>query len=138
MRKILETKQILSNIRIMADFFFSCKFEMPTSMPPMHSKLLLLSKKGFLFLWPDLWHHAFVINHFSHVWLFTTLWTTAHQAPLSMGIFQARILEWVAMPSSRGSSSPKDQSHVSCSSCIAGGFFTAESQGSPTYETTFI
>ena len=26
-----------------------------------------------------------------------------HQAPLSMGILQARILEWVAMPSSRGS-----------------------------------
>ena len=26
----------------------------------------------------------------------------AHQAPLSMGILQATILEWVAMPSSRG------------------------------------
>ena len=31
-------------------------------------------------------------------------WTVAHQAPLSMGILQARILEWVVMPSSRGSS----------------------------------
>ena len=30
-------------------------------------------------------------------------WTVAHQAPLSMGILQARILEWVAMLSSRGS-----------------------------------
>ena len=30
-----------------------------------------------------------------------TQWTVARQAPLSMGIFQARILEWVAMPSSR-------------------------------------
>ena len=30
--------------------------------------------------------------------------TVAHQAPLSMGTLQARILEWVAMPSSRGSS----------------------------------
>ena len=29
-------------------------------------------------------------------------WTVAHQAPLSMGILQAEILEWVAMPSSRG------------------------------------
>ena len=28
-----------------------------------------------------------------------TPWTVAHQAPLSMGILQARILEWVAMPS---------------------------------------
>ena len=34
------------------------------------------------------------------------------------GILQARILEWVAMPSSRGSSRPRDQIHVSCVSCI--------------------
>ena len=27
-----------------------------------------------------------------------TLWTVALQAPLSMGILQARILEWVATP----------------------------------------
>ena len=33
----------------------------------------------------------------------------AHQAPLSMGILQARTLEWVAMPSSRGSSWPRDR-----------------------------
>ena len=32
------------------------------------------------------------------------------QAPVSMGILQARILEWVAMPSSRGSSQPRDRS----------------------------
>ena len=37
------------------------------------------------------------------------------------GIFQARILEWVAYPFSRGSSQSKDQTQVSC---IAGGFFT--------------
>ena len=36
-----------------------------------------------------------------------TPWTVAHQAPLSMGILQARILEWVVMPSSRGSSQPR-------------------------------
>ena len=38
-----------------------------------------------------------------------------------MGMLQARILKWVAMPSSRGSSQPKDQTQVSY---IAGGFFT--------------
>ena len=37
------------------------------------------------------------------------------------GILQARILEWVAMPSSRSSSQPRDQTQVSC---IAGRFFT--------------
>ena len=36
-------------------------------------------------------------------------------------IFQARILEWVAVPFSRGSSQPRDQTQVSC---ISGGFFT--------------
>ena len=30
------------------------------------------------------------------------------------GILQARTLEWVAIPSSRGSSQPRDQTHVSC------------------------
>ena len=34
------------------------------------------------------------------------------------GILQARILEWVAMPSLRGSSRPRDQTHVSDVSCI--------------------
>ena len=41
---------------------------------------------------------------------------------MSMGILQARILECVAMPSSRGSSQPRDRTQVSC---IAGGFFTS-------------
>ena len=45
------------------------------------------------------------------------------------GILQARILEWVAMPSSRGSSRPRDRTRVSCSSYTGrrvlypGGFF---------------
>ena len=50
----------------------------------------------------------------SCVRLFATLWTVAHQAPLSMGLLQARILESVAMPSSRGSSWPKDRTRVFC------------------------
>ena len=37
------------------------------------------------------------------------------------GILQVRILEWVALLFSRGSSQPRDQTQVSC---IAGGFFT--------------
>ena len=34
------------------------------------------------------------------------------------GVFWARILEWVATSSSRGSSQPRDRTHVSCISCI--------------------
>jgi len=33
----------------------------------------------------------------SRVQLFATLWTVAHQASLSMGILQAKILKWVAI-----------------------------------------
>ena len=44
------------------------------------------------------------------------------------GILQARILEWMAVPFSRGSSQPRDQTWVSC---IAGGFFTTELSGKP-------
>ena len=39
------------------------------------------------------------------------------------GILQARVLEWVAMPSSRGSSPLRVQTCIPYSSCIAGGFF---------------
>ena len=60
------------------------------------------------------------VKPLSHVGLFATPWTAARQAPLSVGILQARILEWVAMPSSRGSSRPRDQTQVSR---IAGRFF---------------
>ena len=44
----------------------------------------------------------------SHVQLFETPWTVARKAPLSVGILQARILEWAAMPFSRASSEPKN------------------------------
>ena len=42
------------------------------------------------------------------------------------GILQARILEWVAIPFSRGSSRPRNWT---CISCIAGRFFTTEPPG---------
>ena len=51
----------------------------------------------------------------SRVQLFATPRTTQ-----SMGILQARILEWVALPFSRGSSQPRDWTQVSH---IAGRFF---------------
>ena len=44
------------------------------------------------------------------------------------GIFQARILEWIAIPFSRGSSQPRDRTQVSCT---AGRFFTIWATESP-------
>ena len=49
------------------------------------------------------------------------LWIVACQAPLVHGILHARILEWVDISFSRGSSQPKSWTRVSC---IAGIFFT--------------
>ena len=60
-----------------------------------------------------------VLNRFSRVLLFVTLRIVAVEAPLSMGILQARILEWVAMPSSRGSSQPRDRTLISYIPCIS-------------------
>ena len=55
-----------------------------------------------------------------------TLWSPMDCNPADFsvnGILQARILEWVAMPSFRGSSQPRDRTHIYLSSALAGGFF---------------
>ena len=49
--------------------------------------------------------------------------------PSVHGIFPAKILEWVAISSSRGSPQPRDWTLISCVSCTAGGFFTTEPMG---------
>ena len=46
-------------------------------------------------------------------------------------ILQGKILEWAAMPSSRGSSRLKNQTCVSCVSYTVGEFFTTEPPGKP-------
>ena len=72
-----------------------------------------------------------VLSRFNCVGLFGTLWLLC-QAPLPMGILQVKILKWVVMPSSRGSSPPRDRNtHVSCGSCLAGRFFPTEPLGKP-------
>ena len=80
-------------------------------------------------------HTYAVLSHFSRVLLFVTPWTVARQAPLSMGILQARTLEWDAMPSSRRSSRPRDQTLISCT---ADRFFTAEPPGKHRYIYSYI
>ena len=47
------------------------------------------------------------------------------------GSLQARVLEWAAKLPSRGSSQPKDRNCISCGSCIAARFFTAEPLAKP-------
>ena len=57
-------------------------------------------------------------------WLCARLWTVVYQASLSTGIFQARILEWVALFFSRGSSRPRDWTTSLMSPELADKFFT--------------
>ena len=52
-----------------------------------------------------------VLSRSSHVQLFATMWTSPPGSSVR-GILQARILEWVAMPSSRGSSQPRDRTCI--------------------------
>ena len=61
-----------------------------------------------------------------------TLWNPVDCSPPGSsvhGILQARILEWVAISSSRGSFQPRDQTCISHASCIADRFFTTEPWG---------
>ena len=83
-----------------------------------------------------------------NIWLHKVLCCCCHLAPQSCltllqphgfqparflfhGICQARILECVAISSSRGSSRPRNWAGVFCISCIAGRFFIAEPPGKP-------
>ena len=64
-----------------------------------------------------------ILSHFSNVWLCDPMDCSLPGSSVH-GILQARILEWVAMPSSSKSSQPKDQTCISCTSCITCRFFT--------------
>ena len=61
----------------------------------------------------------------SHFGLFVTSWM-AMGGSSDRGILQVRILEWVAIPFSMGSSRPRNRT---CVSCLAGRFFTTEPPG---------
>ena len=63
------------------------------------------------------------------LWSCVTLWDPKDCSPPGSsvhGILQAKILDWVAMPTSRGSYWPRNRTLVSCGSCIAGIFFITE------------
>ena len=53
-------------------------------------------------------------------------------------ILYTRLVEWVAMFSSRGSSQPRDQTRIYCGSCTAGRFFTTEPRGKPICVCVYI
>ena len=66
-----------------------------------------------------------MLNLLSQIQLFVTLWTIALEAPLSLGILQARILEWVSCPSPGDLLNAGTEFVSLMSPTLAGGFFTS-------------
>ena len=70
-----------------------------------------------------------VLSHFSRVQLFVSLWTVAHQAPLSMGF--SRQEYWSGVPCPPPGGLPPGL----FISCTAGGFFTTRVTGEAHHST---
>ena len=71
------------------------------------------------------WLNWTELSHYSHVWLFANLWTVSSPASSIHEILQVRILEWVAMPSSRGCLPDLGMESASLVfPALAAGFFT--------------
>ena len=136
-RQILYHWAILKDTYIRSNISYakiSSVISQPTSIFSYHlsqcllfmSKYLNLKKKTHLFFTPShnceiadaiffqssslkTWDLPFSLVTQSCQTLCDPMDCVAHQAPLSIGILQARILEWLAMPSSRGSSQLRDR-----------------------------
>ena len=104
----------------------------PTSFP-LHSYIyfLYLSKNRKIIYYT---HSIFIYVISCSV--LCKLWDSSQTGSSVLDIFQARILEWVGISSSRASSQPRNQTHISYVSCIAGEFFTIEPLEKPIHVST--
>ena len=60
------------------------------------------------------WVKNWKVKSLSHVWLFATPWTVAHQAPLSMEFSRQEYWSRLTISYCRGSSQPTDWNCISC------------------------
>ena len=85
-----------------------------------------------------LWHEAVVEKThacvFSHVQLYATLWTVAHQAPLSMGFSRQEYRNGLPFPPPGDLPDPGIETASLASTPLAGGFFTTGPPGKPMNE----
>ena len=83
--------------------------------------------------------HACMLSRLCLVQVFETLYAIAHEISLSMGILQARILKWVAMPFSRESSWPRDRPKSLKSPGLVGRFFSTSAtwEAHPVFSVQF-
>ena len=70
-------------------------------------------------------------SHFSHVWLFVTLWTVAHQASLSIGFSRQEDWSGLPCPPPRDLPDPGIQPASLMPSVLAGGFFITRATWEP-------
>ena len=82
----------------------------------------LVWKERKVWSWVQISASLIISGCTSVMWEFSCVWLCNPMDYTVRGILQARILEWVAISSSRGSSQPRDRTQVSC---IAGEFFTS-------------
>ena len=68
--------------------------------------------------------HACVLSYFSHIQLFTTPWTVAHQVPLSMGVSRQEYQNGLLCPPPRYLPNPGIEPIPLLSPTLANGFFT--------------
>ena len=98
---------------IWADGF--CSFSQIFSIPKFIS---LESSLSLLKTWfYSLSESMCVLSHFTRVRLCVTPWTIKPPGSSGHGDSPGRILEWVAISSSKRSSQPRDRTRVSCVSC---------------------
>ena len=90
---------------------------------------LITKYQTFQKSWFEFFHKLSQRWSFSCGRLFVTPWSAACQAPLPMGVSKQEY--WSGLPCSPPGYFvwPKDRTHISCVSCFAGRFFTAESGG---------
>ena len=114
------------------------------------SKVTFISLSLFLYMYIKyIYTYIFISIYLSiYIYIYIYTWhpqscpTLCHPMDCSLpgssvhGISQARILECVAISSSRDRTWPRDWTHIYCISCIAGGFFTLEPAGKLKYYTS--
>ena len=71
---------------------------------------------------PSMW--SCMLSHFTHAWLFATIWTIAHQAPLSMGFSRQEYWNGLPCPPPGDLPNPRIKPVSPRSPALAGGFFT--------------
>ena len=132
----IATVTICSDFGAQENEIFHCFHFSPLYLPWNYVSSWSLANSYFLFfslVLPllDCHMYVFMLSCFSHVWLFATLWTLAHQALLSM-VFPRQEC-WSGLPclppvAWRWFSWPRNWTSISCGSCLAG-FFTTEPLG---------